>query len=82
MFIAGKFDKKPSSTIYISFVRNTHRKMKYLEAVGVIAWGDEEGIGIKFHSMDFDCYLTLVEPWFITLREQSFPIFSNPLFLR
>ena len=61
MFITGNFKNIIPDTIQISFVRNNNTKRIYFEALGEIARVSDEGIGIKFHSMEFNCSLTLVE---------------------
>ena len=61
MFVAGNFNNKISDNIQISFVRNKKNQKIFLKVLGEITWVNNEGIGIKFHSMNFDCYLTLVE---------------------
>ena len=78
MFLTGDFKDKLPKTIRISFVRGKKNNTIFLEAQGDVAWANDDGVGIRFHSMSFDCYLALVEELVLNAEEPDIVLKEIP----
>ena len=60
IFVTGAFQKQQAGKCFVNLFNRTESEEIYLKATARVVWGNPEGLGLRFTSMAFESYMSLL----------------------
>lgn len=78
MFVSCRLNKPQKGLCHIWFAKKNKPGHVYLEITGEYVWGSKEGVGLKFTSVDFDNYMTLISTLINNSKQPTVILYELP----
>lgn len=78
MFVIGDFSQQQTENCLINISHNRESEKIHLGASGKVIWSSADGIGIKFTSMKFDSYMSLLSTLINNAEQPSIILHEFP----